>query len=84
MPTGSIAACVSAAGVYDLSGNAKEWTDDVRGTTGPPDDTPIAVVRGGGYDSPAPGLTCGFDLSRAAITLHDATIGFRCCSDTPP
>ncbi|RMH42932.1 MAG: hypothetical protein D6689_06720, partial [Deltaproteobacteria bacterium] len=86
LPTGdpALAACVSADGVYDLSGNLKEWTDDIRGTTGPPDDTDIAVLRGGAYDTPAAGATCAFDLSRLPVDAVLETVGFRCCSDAPP
>jgi hypothetical protein len=86
LPTGdpSLSACVSLDGTSDLSGNAREWTDDVRGDTGAPSFTPIAVTRGGGYDSPRMGLACTFDLSRAAATTRLPTLGFRCCSDTAP
>jgi hypothetical protein len=82
MPTGdsSLALCVSADQVYDLSGNLKEWTEDITGQT--PDGTDIAVLRGGAYDTPAPGATCDFRSSRAAVNTVLPTIGFRCCSDT--
>jgi formylglycine-generating enzyme required for sulfatase activity len=79
-----LSACVSLDGVSDLSGNAREWTNDVRGDTGAPSFTPIAVTRGGGYDTPRAGLACTFDLSRAASTTRLPTLGFRCCSDTAP
>jgi len=86
LPTGAAAlsSCVSAAGVHDLSGNAREWTDDVRGDTGAPSYTPIVVVRGGSYDTPAAGLACAFDLARAAATTRLPALGFRCCADAPP
>ena len=83
LPTGGLS-CATPDGVHDLSGNAKEWTDDIRGTTGPPDNTPIAVVRGGAYDTPAPGLTCDFVLSREATDVLLPSVGFRCCSSTAP
>jgi hypothetical protein len=86
LPTGwaSLAGCVSVDGIRDLSGNAREWTADVRGDTGPPSFTPIAVTRGGGYNTPRAGLACAFDVSRAAATTRLPTLGFRCCSDAPP
>jgi len=82
LASGAVLACTSGDGVVDLSGNAKEWTDDQRGTTG--DGVPIHVVRGGSYQSPRIGLTCGTTLSQAAATPGQAAIGFRCCSDGAP
>jgi hypothetical protein len=80
--TGAAAACVSTTGPLDLSGNLKEWTDDVTGQTD--DGTDIAVLRGGAYDTPAIGATCSFRSSRAAVDTILPSIGFRCCRDTPP
>ncbi len=59
-------------GVFDLSGNLKEWTDDsVDG---------LRPVRGGGYESNLPGgLTCGQRQDLKDGDFHHATIGFRCC-----
>lgn len=85
-PTGApaLAQCLSQDGVRDLSGNAREWTNDQQGmTTGTPP-TPIYVVRGGGYSSPELGLTCGTTFSRASADTTLDTLGFRCCSSTPP
>jgi hypothetical protein len=82
LPTGDLGMCLSADGAYDLSGNVREWTDDLRGTTSGGD--PIYVVRGGEYHTPSPGLTCSFDLSQAVYDVVLPTIGFRCCSDTAP
>lgn len=83
LPTGdgALAACVSDDGVHDLSGNLKEWTDDITGQTA--DGVDIAVLRGGAYDTPAQGATCDFRSSRAAVNTVLPTIGFRCCSDAP-
>ncbi len=83
LPTGAAASnCDSADGVADLSGNIKEWTDDLTGQT--PGGTDIHVLRGGAYNTPAVGATCDFRTSRAAINTILPTIGFRCCSDNPP
>ena len=83
-PSGSFAECLSEDGIADLSGNVKEWTDDERGTSGPPDDLPIYVIRGGSFLSPERGLECGTDLSRATADTVLPGLGFRCCSSTGP
>jgi hypothetical protein len=85
VPTGSLASCVGGeSGLFDMSGNLREWTNDKRGsTTGPPPKN-IYVVRGGAYHTPGPGLTCTFDLSQAVENVVLPAIGFRCCSDSPP
>jgi hypothetical protein len=84
MPTGAQLSCPpkadtckSSYGVYDLSGNLKEWTSTQVGTG-------LFRVRGGAYDSVAPGLTCQFDFIAAATTYQYPNLGFRCCSDTAP
>ncbi|MCB9558850.1 MAG: SUMF1/EgtB/PvdO family nonheme iron enzyme [Kofleriaceae bacterium] len=82
LATGGLAACVSSAGPLDLSGNLKEWTDDITGQTA--SGTDIAVLRGGAYDTPALGATCTFRSSRAAVDTVLPSIGFRCCKDTAP
>ena len=81
-PTGALAMCVSPVGAFDMSGNVKEWSDDMRGTTS--GGTPIYVVRGGSHDSPELGLTCATDLSRATADTLLPTLGFRCCDDEAP
>jgi hypothetical protein len=80
--TGSLAGCVSGPGANDLSGNVKEWTDDITGTT--PGGKSIVVVRGGAFDTPAAGATCDFRLSRAAENISAGNTGFRCCKATAP
>jgi len=83
LPTGSgLSSCQSDDGVFDLSGNLKEWTDDLTGQT--PGGLDIHVLRGGAYNTPAVGATCGFRTSRAAVNTILPSIGFRCCSDNAP
>lgn len=83
LPTGDLVACEGGyTGLFDMSGNLREWTDDQRGTTGA--GTPVYVVRGGAYHTPGPGLTCDFVLSQAVADVVLPTIGFRCCSDAAP
>jgi hypothetical protein len=79
--TGS-SSCTSADGIADLSGNLKEWTNDITGQT--PGGVDIAVLRGGGYTTPGGAATCDFRSSRASVDSILETVGFRCCSDTAP
>ena len=82
VPTGASPMCLAEDGVLDLSGNAKEWTVDPRGTSA--SGTPIHVVRGGSHQSPSFGLTCATDLARATIDTLLPSLGFRCCDDDGP
>jgi hypothetical protein len=82
LATGALPMCVSAPGALDLSGNLKEWTNEITGQTG--QGTNIAVLRGGAFDTPAIGATCDFRTSRAAVDTLDPTYGFRCCRVAPP
>jgi MYXO-CTERM domain-containing protein len=80
VPTGSYARCFTqhANGpVFDLSGNAKEWT------TGPssPAENPL---RGGSYNNMPGGLRCDFSFNVASDTVRLPNVGFRCCSATDP
>jgi len=80
--TGMLPTCVASTGVFDLSGNLKEWTSEITGqTTGGID---IAVQRGGSYETPATGATCAFRLTRAAVNAVEPETGFRCCRATAP
>ncbi|UJR83855.1 formylglycine-generating enzyme family protein [Sandaracinus amylolyticus] len=81
-PTGALAMCVSEEGVLDMSGNAKEWTADQRGSAS--GGGRIFVVRGGSHESPQLGLTCTTELSRATEDTLLGTLGFRCCDSDGP
>ncbi len=79
-PTGSYPQCFSneqGGQVFDLSGNAKEWT------TGPssPGQNPL---RGGSYNNLPGGMTCSFDFAVASDTVRLPNVGFRCCTSTAP
>jgi hypothetical protein len=77
VPTGSLSSCQGGdTGLFDMSGNVREWTNDPRGPT-------TYVVRGGAYQTPALGLSCTFDLSQAVQDVQLPATGFRCCSDGP-
>ena len=70
-PTGSLATC-ARGGIFDLSGNLKEWTADLVDGLRP--------VRGGGYESNIPaGLACGQTQDLKPEELRSSTLGFRCC-----
>ena len=85
LPAGALAKCVGAAtGLYDMSGNLREWTSQKVGSTGGTASKDIYVVRGGAYHTPSPGLGCAFDLSQAVEDVVLPTVGFRCCSNTAP
>ncbi len=80
--TGALATCATPTGARDLSGNLKEWTDEITGQTS--GNINIAVLRGGSYQTPAVGATCDFRLTRAAVNVNEPTNGFRCCRATAP
>lgn len=76
-PIGSHPDCVSAFGVYDMSGNVDEWTDDL--ADDPHSRHPSTL--NGGYWGPVR------DTCRLTTTVHGAAfkfyqVGFRCCKDT--
>jgi formylglycine-generating enzyme required for sulfatase activity len=79
-PTGSKPECYASFGsaqVFDLSGNAKEWTTG----SGSPGSNPL---RGGSFNNNPVGLGCDFDFTLGAADLRLPNIGFRCCSNTEP
>jgi formylglycine-generating enzyme required for sulfatase activity len=75
-PTGALEDCVSANGVFDMSGNLREWTLEQ-----PDTDKDIHVVRGGSFNTPMKGLDCLFRTSQAEDGVVLPAIGFRCCRD---
>jgi formylglycine-generating enzyme required for sulfatase activity len=58
--------------VFDLSGNAREWTNTTRGTD-------IYELRGGSFNNVEAGRTCEFDFTVADQTFRHPNTGFRCC-----
>ncbi len=68
---GALATC-ETEGVYDLSGNLKEWIDEA--------DADLRAVRGGGFETNvAAGLTCVQDSDLKPAIFRASSIGFRCC-----
>ncbi|MEE2756429.1 MAG: MopE-related protein [Myxococcota bacterium] len=61
-------------GVFDLSGNLKEWVIDSIGN--------LRAVRGGSYATVlGGGLACDQDGDWKDRNFHHRSIGFRCCRD---
>ena len=81
IPAGAMASCYADWGsaqdrVFDLSGNAKEWTEARSAGVNP--------LRGGSYNNTANGTSCPFDFVVGDDTFLFENVGFRCCSDTAP
>jgi formylglycine-generating enzyme required for sulfatase activity len=70
-PTGSHPGCTNDYGVFDMVGNLHEWTNDPHGT-----------FQGGYYlDTHLNGDGCSYRTVAHAMTYHDYSTGFRCCTD---
>ena len=71
LPTGALDTC-DRDGVYDLSGNLKEWSTTMRDG--------LIVVRGGGFETNvATALRCDQTGDLKPPAFRSAGIGFRCC-----
>ncbi len=75
---GALGECKSSWGVYDVSGNLREWTDTTRGDM-------RHIVKGGLPQAATRGTRCAFSTD-LADSFADPTMGFRCCRDVdaPP
>jgi formylglycine-generating enzyme len=70
-PTGAHDQCTNEYGVFDMVGNLHEWTNDPHGT-----------FQGGYYlDTHLNGDGCSYRTVAHAMSYHDYSTGFRCCSD---
>jgi len=79
LDTGALGQCISSGyGAYDLSGNLREWTDDLVGYSSHGE--PIYRVRGGSYIDYEAGLACDFTSSSYVASAPVNHIGFRCCT----
>lgn len=79
LPTGSRGRCFSSAAggsVFDLSGNAKEFTRARSSGVNP--------LRGGSYNNVVAGLRCDFDFTVVNDAFKFQNVGFRCCSTSDP
>jgi formylglycine-generating enzyme required for sulfatase activity len=72
--SGTSMACHAEHGtndVFDMSGNAKEWTQARVGGQNP--------LRGGSANNSENGLTCKLNFTLADNTFFFPNVGFRCC-----
>jgi sulfatase modifying factor 1 len=76
-PIGSHPNCVSSFGVYDLTGNVDEWTDNQADDPG----TDKVSTLNGGYWGPVRN-TCRLTTGSHGPTFSFYQVGFRCCADT--
>ncbi len=79
--TGSLSLCASSFGVYDLSGNLAEWTNDAVSPSVEGGPLEHRALRGGSYRSNYSSLRCTGAEFHAAPDSHADDVGFRCCSD---
>lgn len=72
--------CRSGWGVFDISGNFREWT-----ATPAKGNDNRRIVKGGLKGNAKKGMRCGLSTD-AAVGYKDSTLSFRCCRDldAPP
>ena len=73
LPSGAKPTCRNSIGVFDMSGNAAEWTEDLG-------DGVNAVVMGGSYKEKAADAGCMATYSEKQEDKFP-NVGFRCCRD---
>ena len=78
---GSMSGCVSASGVYDLTGNVDEWA--VWEPGGRPKDQPWNSMMKGGFWGPVRNR-CQASTSAHGPQFSFYQQGFRCCSNATP
>mgnify|MGYP000491090769 CR=1 FL=1 len=76
---GSLAGCVGGLpGLFDMSGNVREWVDACASDPNTPDDLQLCQRRSGAYSSAANTLDCDSSSERPRGERSGST-GFRCC-----
>jgi Sulfatase-modifying factor enzyme 1 len=75
-----LSSCVGALpGLYDMSGNAREWNGHCSGTSGSSD---LCSTAGGSFLSDESALECQPTVvSKEARSVATYDLGFRCCAD---
>lgn len=70
-------------GLYDVSGNVKEWLNTtVNGKDAKDlDSSVILVVRGGSFESSASGVSLKWRWQLPAVGTRNIDVGFRCAKD---
>lgn len=76
----SFFAGASPFGVLNLAGNVAEWTADVVGVEGAPEEA-YALVRGGSYADRNPERFRASSMARYLLRAHVPAVGFRCVRD---
>ncbi|NOY91478.1 MAG: formylglycine-generating enzyme family protein [Deltaproteobacteria bacterium] len=82
LATGTETSCYARWGaaatqrIYDVSGNAQEWTA--------PRSAGVNPMRGGSYNDLSGGTKCQFSFEVAGDTFRAPNVGFRCCRSTAP
>jgi hypothetical protein len=74
VPTGSLTSCFAndaGGGLFDMSGNVKEWV-----LSHQPGQNPI---RGGSFNNTGVGISCPLNFTLADDTFFFTNVGFRCC-----
>jgi hypothetical protein len=74
VPTGSLTSCFAnqaSGGVFDMSGNVKEWV-----LAHQPGQNPI---RGGAANNTGTGISCPLNFTLADDSFFFTNVGFRCC-----
>ncbi|MCC6903569.1 MAG: SUMF1/EgtB/PvdO family nonheme iron enzyme [Polyangiaceae bacterium] len=71
---GSMKECKTPAGVFDMTGNAREWVDACTGSS----QTSECATRGGSYADDSGSAKCKGN-TQTAKELGLPTLGFRCC-----
>jgi hypothetical protein len=74
LATGALSQCFAnqpAGGVFDMSGNVKEWT-----LARLPGQNPI---RGGASNDTATGISCNLNFILGTDSFFFPNVGFRCC-----
>lgn len=73
-PSGAFPACVSAHGIYDLTGNVEEWV-----ITSRPEWAYRSSLKGGYWSKPWAGCRGTNDSHGPQFRFYE--VGFRCCKD---